>query len=83
MPTSAEADQNENEKRGPADEERGHEPVAEFKDMIDLVTMLGGVGRLAQKFVDHPEANHTCLNLPRSVPDAARAAFVRGAKDEN
>jgi hypothetical protein len=47
MPTSAETDQNENEKRRPANEEGAHEPVAEFEDVIDLVTMLGGVGRLA------------------------------------
>src|SRR5438067_2086254 len=43
----AKADQNKNEKGRPTEKERTHEPVREFENVIDLVTVLGRVWRLA------------------------------------
>ena len=63
MATLAEANQNKNEKRRPSEEEHAHEPVAELEDVVDLVTVLGGVGRLAEEFVDERQATHTFPNL--------------------
>ncbi len=65
MATLVEANQNKDEKRRPTNEERAHEPVAELDDVIDLVTVLGSVRRLAEKFVDERKATHTSPNLPR------------------
>ena len=80
MATLAKTDQNENEKSGPADEERTHEPVTKFEDVIDLVAMLGCIRRLTKKFVDQRQAIHTCPNFLRLALDAARAASGCGAK---
>src|SRR5258707_1284166 len=48
----AKPDQDENEKGRPPKEERAHKPVREFDNVIDLVAMLGGVWREANKFVN-------------------------------
>jgi len=80
LPAFVEADQNENEKRRPAHEERAHEPMGELKNVIDLVTMLGGIGRLTEKLVDERQAIHISPNLLPSTLHAAEAACDRGAK---
>ncbi len=81
MTTAAKTDQDKNEKGRPAEEERTHEPVREFEDVIDLVAVLGGIRGLAKKFVNECQAtHHICSNLLRSFPDAVRAASVRVAK---
>src|SRR5439155_6164458 len=72
-----------NKKRRPPNKKRSHEPVAELKDVIDLISMRGGVWRLSQKLVDHRQATHICSNLPRLSPDVARRACVHAAKDGN
>src|SRR6186997_292614 len=72
-----------NKKSRPSDEQRGHEPGTKLKDMIDLISVGGSVGRLAQKLIDQRKAIHTCSSLPQSAPDAARPAYGRGATDEN
>src|SRR5438034_538866 len=62
----AESDQHKNKKGRPSKEQRAHEPVGEFQNVIDLVAMLGGVWRLAKKFVNEREATHRiCPNLLR------------------
>src|SRR5258708_27203943 len=80
LPAFVEADQNENEKRRPAHEERAHEPMGELKNVIDLVTVLRGVRRLAEKLVDEREATHISPSLLPSTLHAAEAACDRGAK---
>ncbi len=62
---------------------RAHEPMAELQDVIDLITMLGNVWRLAEKFVDKREASHIWSNRPRSVPRKEESAFAHDARDEN
>src|SRR5712664_2670046 len=52
----AKTDQDENEKGRPPKEESAHKPVREFDNVIDLVAMLGGVWREANKFVNEREA---------------------------
>src|ERR1700736_6114708 len=80
MATFAETDQNENEKSGPADEERAHEPVTKLENVIDLVAVLGCIRRLTKKFVDQRQAIHTYPNFLRSALGATRAASGCGAK---
>src|SRR5215467_9713283 len=75
--------QDVNKKRRPPDEQGGHEPVTKLQDVIDLITVGRSVWRLTQKLVDQREVIHTCLNLPRSIPDEARPACGHGATDEN
>ena len=41
-----------NKKSRPSDEQRSHEPVTKLKDMIDLISVGGSVGWLAQKLID-------------------------------
>jgi hypothetical protein len=52
MPASPEANQNENKERRPAEKKRSHEPMAELKDVVDLIPVGGSVRRLAEKFID-------------------------------
>ena len=52
MPASPEANQNENKERRPAEKKRPHEPMAEFEDVVDLVSVGGSVRGLAQEFID-------------------------------
>src|SRR5262249_56599430 len=75
--------QDVNKKHRPPDEQRRHEPVTKLKDMIDLVTVGGSVGRLTQKLVDQGKTIHTCSSLPRSAPDGAQPACGHGAIDES
>ncbi len=59
-------DQHKNEKGGPSEKKRPHEPVREFENVIDLIAMLGSVWRLTKKFVNEREASHRiCPNLLR------------------
>src|ERR1700682_3491935 len=67
----------------PPDEERAHEPVTELENVIDSKAVLGSVGRLAEKLVDHRQAKHIDPGLPPRVLDAAQAACARAARDEN
>ena len=83
MAAAAEADQDVNEIDRPANKERAHEPMAELDDVIDLKAVLGSIRRQTEKFVDKGEPNHTCPNLPASVPGAARAASGHDARYEN
>src|SRR5207249_1195186 len=83
LAASPEPNQHENKKRRPTKEERTHEPVAELEDVIDLISMRGGVGRLAQAFIDERKATHTCSDLPRSIPGRARSACAHAATGEN
>src|ERR1700730_18330505 len=78
--TLAKTDKNEKKKSGPADEERAHEPVTKFEDVIDLVAVLGCVRRVTKKFVDQRQAIHTYPTFHRSPLDVARAASGCGAK---
>src|SRR6266513_4847717 len=75
--------QDVNKKSRPPDEQGGHEPVTKLNDMIDLIPVGGSVGRLTQKLVDQRNVIHTCSNLPRSAPDAARPACGHVATDES
>jgi len=52
LATLPKPNQDVNKKRRPPDEQRRHEPVTKLKDMIDLITMGGSVGRLTQKLVN-------------------------------
>src|ERR1700704_637821 len=83
MAAFAESNQNKSKIGGPADEKRTHEPVAEFDDVIDLISVLGCVRRHSEKFVDDAEIKHTCPGPRRSVPDAARAACGPPATNGN
>src|SRR5438132_1649990 len=65
LPPFPEPNQHENNKRGPADKQRAHEPVTKLDDMVDLITMGGSIRRLPEEFIDQREAIHICLNLPR------------------
>ena len=66
MAAFVETNQHKNEKKRPSKEQRSHEPVREFQDVIDLIAVLGGVRRLAEKFINEREAIHqTCPNLLR------------------
>ena len=58
MTAATESDQYEDEIAEPSEKQRGHEPMAELEDMIDLVAMLGSVRRLTEEFVDEREATH-------------------------
>src|SRR5947209_19608784 len=73
MAAAAKTDEHVNNKSGPANEKRRHEPVRELQNVVDLVTVLGSVWRLTEKLVDESEATHTSPDLPPRVPDAARA----------
>ncbi len=83
MPALAEAQENIDEKGGPADEKRSHEPMAELDDVIDLVAVLGSIRRQADQFVDEGEPIHISPDLRPSIPGAVRAACSRAAKDGN
>jgi len=83
MAAFAKTNQDVNEKQRPANEERAHEPVAELKDVIDLISVLGRVRGLTEEFVDQREATHIYRDLPESALDAARAASGCDARDEN
>src|SRR6267143_3073763 len=83
MAAPAESNQNESKIGGPAEEERTHEPVAEFDDVVDLISVLGRVRRHSEKFVDDAETKHTCRGPRRSVPDAARAGCDPSAINDN
>ena len=83
MPASPEANQNENKECRPAEEERPHEPMAELKDVVDLIPVEGSVRRLAEKFINQCEAIHIRLALPPLSLDKARRACAHAAKDEN
>src|SRR6266404_6760487 len=83
MLTLPETQEHVNEEDRPTDKERAHEPMAELDDVIDLVAVLGSIRRQANQLVDQGEINHIDPGLPRSVPDAARAACLRVARDGN
>ena len=83
MPALAEAHQDVNEKDRPADKQRGHEPMAELDDVIDLVAVLGSIRRQADQFVEEGEPIHISPDPRPSIPGAARAACWRAAKDGN
>ena len=83
MPALAETQEHINEENRPTDKERGHEPMAELDDVIDLVAVLGSIRRQADQFVDQGEPIHIDPDLRRSVPDAARAACWHAARDGN
>ena len=83
MAALPETEQNINEKCGPSDKERAHEPMGELDDVIDLVAVLRSVRRHADELVEKSEPIHTASNLRPSVPDAARAAYWRAAKGAN
>src|SRR4029453_16492660 len=83
MPPFPEANQKENKKRRPTKEERAHKPVAELDDVIDLISVRGGVRRHSQKFIDQREAIHICSDPPRRSPGKARPACVPAARDGN
>ena len=61
----AKPNQHENKKCRPTNKQRAHEPVTELEDMIDLISMRGGIRRLAQEFIDQRQAIHICSDLPR------------------
>src|SRR5438270_6935014 len=62
--TLVKTNQDVGEKREPADEERGHEPMRELDDVIDLVAMLGSVRRLTENLINQGETiNHTAQDL--------------------
>jgi hypothetical protein len=44
--------QDENKKRGPTNKQRAHEPVTKLEDVVDLVSMRGGVRRLPDELID-------------------------------
>ncbi|SRR6266571_8958636 len=52
MASFPETNQNENEERRPAEEERAHEPVAELDDMIDLISMCRSIRGLTKEFIN-------------------------------
>src|SRR4051812_7701202 len=83
MPALTEPHEDIHKESGPAHKERAHEPVAELDNVIDLKTMLGGIGGHAEELVDQRETIHTAANLRRSAVDEVRAACLRAAKDEN
>ena len=83
MPALAEAQEHVNEESRPTDKERGHEPMAELNNVIDLVAMLGSIRRHADQFVDQCEPTHIDSDPRLSVPGAARAAYLRAARGEN
>src|SRR5437016_14647574 len=58
-----EPNQRKNKKRRPADKQRAHEPMTEFDDVVDLISMRGSIRGLAQKFIDQREATHICSSL--------------------
>src|SRR5262249_9580147 len=74
--------QDVNKKHRPPDEQRRHEPVTKLKDMIDLVTVGGSVGRLTQKLVDQGKTIHTCSSLPGPALDGANPEAGKGAKEK-
>src|SRR6516165_6877312 len=78
MSAPMKTNQNKNEEQRPSDEERGHEPVRELENVIDLITVLGSVGRLPEELIDQREAIHPCPNpqlIAREVPwGSGRAA---------
>src|ERR1041385_4194752 len=80
MTAFAKADQNENKKKRPTNEERAHKPMGKLENMIDLIAVLGRIRRLTKKLVDQREASHTYPNFLRSALDAVRAASGCGAK---
>jgi hypothetical protein len=57
--------------------------MTKLKDMIDLKTVRGSIGRLTQELVDQRKAIHRSSNLLRSIPDEARRACDHGAIDES
>src|SRR5262249_8733458 len=75
--------QDVNKKHRPPDEQRRHEPVTKFKNMIDLVAVSRSVGRLTQKLVDQCKAIHTCSGLPRLALDGVRPACGHDATHES
>src|SRR5262249_13772257 len=79
MAALVETEQDKNEKSGPTDKERAHEPMRELENVIDLVAMLGSIRRLPEKLVDQREATHPCSNPP-SIARAGAAASGHGAK---
>ena len=60
-----EANQRVNEKRGPPNKQRAHEPVTKLDNVIDLISMRGSIRRLSEEFIDQRETIHTCSDLPR------------------
>src|ERR1700756_3740884 len=60
-----EPDQHKDKKRRPSHKQHAHEPVAKFQDMIDLISVRGGVRRLPEEFVNQSKATHICSDLPR------------------
>src|ERR1700692_1998223 len=65
LPCFPEPDQHENKKRGPANKQRAHEPVTKLDDVVDLISMRGGVRRLPEEFIDQRQTIHTYSDLPR------------------
>ena len=65
LPSFPEPNQHENKKRGPANKQRAHEPVTKFEDVVDLISMRGGIRRLPEEFIDQREAIHIWSDLPR------------------
>ena len=80
MTALVKTNQNENEKERPTKKERAHKPVGKFEDMINLVTVLGGVRRLTEPLVDQREATHTSPDLPPEAVHVAERAFARDAR---
>ena len=83
MTAPAKPEQDKSEIGHPTDKKRAHEPMAELEDMIDLESVLGGIGRLAEELVDEGQTIHTGPALPLPIPDAVRAASGNAAKDAN
>src|SRR5205807_10589106 len=65
LPTFPESDQHVNKIRRPSNKKTRHEPVTKLEDVIDLISVRGGVRRLSQTSVDQREATHICSNLPQ------------------
>src|ERR1700730_8430009 len=82
MPAFAETNQNKNKIGRPTDQERSHEQMAELDDVIDLISVLGGVRRHADKLVDEAETKHICPSLLRLAPGAVRVGCVPFSKGE-
>ena len=72
------------QKKGyPTDKERAHEPMAKLDDVIDLVAVLGRVGRHTEQFVNQGKPTHIATNLPRSIARTVPADGGRNARDES
>ena len=78
--TAMESDQHENKVTKPSDKQRGHEPVTEFENVIDLIAMLGSVRRLTEKFVYEGEATHIDRVVLQPIVGAALTASSNAAR---